>query len=107
VVPVKAGARSGAALRTAHLLRIDSYMDTAIIAMWTASPRTDTMLGMVEASLRGESPCGEDDELIEKLRALVREGREYLAGGEFSVAMGRMRVAHDLLSLHIIRLSDE
>ena len=104
---MKAGARSGAALRTAHLLRIDSYMDTAIIAMWTASPRTDTMLGMVEASLRGESPCGEDDKLIEKLRALVREGREYLAGGEFSVAMGRMRVAHDLLSLHIIRLSDE
>jgi hypothetical protein len=104
VVPVKAGERSGAALRTAHLLRIDSYMDTAIIAMWTASPRTDTM---VEASLRGGSPCGEDDELIEKLRALVREGREYLAGGEFSVAMGRMRVAHDLLSLHIIRLSDE
>ena len=104
---MKAGERSGAALRTAHLLRIDSYMDTAIIAMWTASPRTDTLLGMVEASLRGGSPSGEDDELIEKLRALVREGREYLAGGEFSVAMGRMRVAHDLLSLHIIHLSDE
>ena len=55
----------------------------------------------------GWEPGGKDDELIEKLRALVREGREYLAGGDFSVAMGRMRVAHDLLSLHIIRLSDE
>ena len=99
--------RTGAALRTAHLLRIDSYMDIAIVAMWTASPRVDTMIGMAEASLRGRSPGGKDDKLIEKLRALVREGREYLAAGDFSVAMGRMRVAHDLLSLHIIRLSDE
>jgi hypothetical protein len=107
VVSLKAGERADTALRTAHLLRIDSYMDIAIIAMWTASPRVDIMLGMVEASVRGESPGGEDDELLEKLRALVREGREYLAGGEFSVAMGRMRVAHDLLSLHIIRLSGE
>jgi hypothetical protein len=107
VVSLKAANRAEAALRTAHLLRIDSYMDIAIIAMWTASPRVDTMLGMVEASVRGESPGGEDDELLEKLRALVREGREYLAGGEFSVAMGRMRVAHDLLSLHIIRLCGE
>ena len=107
MVSLKAGERADAALRTAHLLRIDSYMDIAILAMWTASPRVDTMLGMAEASLRGGSPGGKDDELIEKLRALVREGREYLAGGDFSVAMGRMRVAHDLLSLHIIRLSDE
>ena len=99
--------RTGAALRTAHLLRIDSYMDIAIVAMWTASPRVDTMIGMAEASLRGRSPGGKDDKLIEKLRTLVREGREYLAAGDFSVAMGRMRVAHDLLSLHIIRLSDE
>jgi hypothetical protein len=107
LVSVKAGKRADAALRTAHLLRIDSYMDIAIAAMWTSSPRVDTMLGMVEASLRGESPGGRDDELIEKLRALVKEGREYLAGGDFSAAMSRMRVAHDLLSLHIIRLSDE
>ena len=107
MVSIEAANRSDAALRTAHLLRIDSYMDIAIVSMWTASPRVDTILGMVEASLRGASPGGTDDELLEKLRALVREGREYLAGGEFSVAMGRMRVAHNLLSLHIIRLSDE
>jgi len=106
VVPVKAGERADAALRTAHLLRIDSYMDIAILAMWTASPRADTMLGMVEASLRGGSPGGKDDEPLVKLRALVKEGREFLAGGDFSAAMGRMRVAHDLLSLHIIRSSD-
>jgi len=104
---VKAGERADTALRTAHLLRIDSYMDIAILAMWTASPRADTMLGMVEASLRGGSPGGKDDELLEKLRTLVKEGREYLADGDFSVAMGRMRVAHDLLSLHIIRSSGQ
>ena len=102
---MKAGRRPTAALRTAHLLRIDSYMDIAILAMWTASPRVDTMLGMAEASLRGGSPGGKDDELIEKLRALV-SGRARVPGRcDFSVAMGRMRVAHDLLSLHIIRLS--
>ena len=104
---MKAGERADTALRTAHLLRIDSYMDVAISAMWTSSPRADTMLGMVEASLRGESPGGEDDGTLEKLRALVREGREYLDGGDFSAAMGRIRVAHDLLSLHIIRSSGE
>jgi hypothetical protein len=107
VVSVKAGERADAALRTAHLLRIDSYMDIAILAMWTASSRVDTMLGMVEASLRDRSPGGKDEDLLEKLRALVKEGRAYLADGDFSVAMGRMRVAHDLLSLHIIRNSGE
>lgn len=94
------------AFRTAHLLRIDSYMDIAILAMWTMNPRVDVMIGMVEASLRGESPGRKDDELLQQVRALVREGRAYLAGGEFSVAMGRMRVAHDIVALHIIRLSD-
>jgi hypothetical protein len=100
-------ARVDVALRTAHLIRVDSYMDIAVLAMWTASPRVDVILGMAEASLRGESPGGKDDDLLEKLRALVKEGRKYLAAGDFFVAMGRMRTAHDLLSLHIIRLSDE
>jgi hypothetical protein len=105
VVPVRAVV--DLALRTSHLLRINSYLDIAILAMWTMNPRVDVLIGMVEASLRGESPGGKDDELIHKLRPLVREGREYLAGGEFSVAMGRMRVAHDLVALYIIRLSGE
>ena len=104
---MKAGERADLALRTAHLLRINSYMDIAVLGMWTMSPRVDTLIGMVEASLRGESPGGKDEELLRKLRPLVREGRKYLAGGEFSVAMGRMRVAHDLVALHIIRLSGE
>jgi hypothetical protein len=104
---LKAGERADVALRTAHLLRIDSYMGIAINAMWTSSPRVDAMIGMAEASLRGESPGGKDDETLAKVRDLVREGRAYLAGGETSVALGRMRVAQDLLALHIIRLSDE
>jgi hypothetical protein len=102
---VKAG--GDAALRTVHLIRVDSYMDIAILAMWTMSPRVDVMLGMLEASLRGESPGARDEDLLETLRALVGEGREYLAAGDFFVAMGRMRTAHDLLSMHIVRLVDE
>ena len=93
--------------RVGHLLRVSGYLEIAIVSMWMGNIRTDLTIGMVEASLRGGSPGGKDDELLEKLRALVKEGREYLAGGDFSVAMGRMRVAHDLLSLHIIRLPDE
>lgn len=100
-------AAGDAALRTAHLIRVDSYMDFAILAMWTANPRVDVMLGMLEASLRGKSPGARDEDLLEKLRVLVKEGREYLAEGDFFVAMGRMRTAHDLLSMHIIRLADE
>lgn len=102
---MKAG--GDAALRTAHLIRVDSYMDIAILAMWTMSPRVDVMLGMLEASLRGESPGARDEDLLETLRALVGEGRGYLAAGDFFVAMGRMRTAHDLLSMHLIRLADE
>ena len=104
MVPVKAG--DDVALRTAHLIRVDSYMDFAILAMWTSNPRVDVILGMLEASLRGESPGARDEDLLEKLRVLVKEGRAYLAAGDFGVAMGRMRTAHDLLSMHIIRLSD-
>ncbi len=94
------------ALRIAHLLRINSYLDIAINAMWTANPRVDTMIGMAEASLRGKSPGGEDEEVLANVRYLVREGRAYLAGGDLSVALGRMRVAQDIVSLHLIRLSD-
>jgi hypothetical protein len=79
---MKAEERTDTALRTAHLLR------------------------MAEASLRGSGPGGKDDETLAKVRDLVREGRAYLAGGETAVALGRMRVAQDILTLHIIRLSD-
>ncbi len=104
---MKAGERADAAVRAAHLLRITSYLDIAIVSMWTVSPRMDMMLGMAEASLRGRSPGGKDEELLEKMRDLVGEAREYLSDGDFPAAMGRMRVALDLVGLHIIRLLGE
>ena len=104
---MKAGERAGAAVRTAYLLRIHSYLDIAIVSMWTASPRVDVMLGMAEASLRGDGPGGEDDGPLRKIRALVGEARGHQGDGDFPAAMGRMRVALDLLALHIIRLSGE
>ena len=97
---------AGIPLRRAHLLRIHSYTDIAVMAMWTVSPRVDTMLGMVEASLRGASPGGEDDALLETLRPLVAEARAYLADGEFVAAMSRMRVAHDKMALYLVQLED-
>lgn len=92
--------------RTAHLLRIHSYMDIAILGMWTNNPRVDVLLGMAEGSLRGDSPANMDDDLLSQVRDLVGEARGYLADGEFPAAMARMRVAHDLLALYLIRLSD-
>jgi hypothetical protein len=98
--------RADLATRTAHLLRIHSYMDIAIISMWTNSPRVDVVLGMVVGSLRGDSPANTDDELLAQLRGLVGEGRAYLADGDPPAAMGRMRVAQDLMALYLIRLGD-
>jgi 2,4-dienoyl-CoA reductase-like NADH-dependent reductase (Old Yellow Enzyme family) len=104
VVPVKE--RADVAIRTAHLLRIHSYTDIAINAMWTNSPRVDVMLGMVVGSLRGDSPANADDELLAQLRDLVGEGRAYMADGDPPAAMARLRVAQDLIALYLIRLGD-
>ena len=98
--------RSDRPTRTAHLLRIHSYMDIAILGMWTNNPRVDVLLGMAEGSLRGDSPANMDDDLLAQVRELVKEGRAYLADGEFPAAMARMRAAQDLLALYLIRLSD-
>ena len=93
--------------RVGHLLRVTNYVEIAIISMWTGSPRTSVMLGMVEASVRGEGLGGKDEDLLEKLRALIGEAKEYYAGGDFPAAMARMRVAHDLVDLRIIALTTE
>lgn len=98
--------RADLATRTAHLLRIHSYLDIAIISMWTNSPRVDVVIGMVVGSLRGDSPANTDDELLVQLRGLVGEGRAYLADGDPPAAMARMRVAQDLMALYLIRLGD-
>ena len=98
--------RADLPIRTAHLLRIHSYLDIAIISMWTSSPRVDVVLGMVVGSLRGDSPANADDELLAQVRGLVGEGRAYLADGDPPAAMARMRVAQDLMALYLIRLGD-
>ncbi len=94
------------AIRVGHLLRINSYLDGAILSMWMNSPRAPVVMGMVEASIRHEGPGGKDEELLKKLRDLVGEAREFHASDDFPPAMARMRVAHDLIALYIIRLAE-
>ncbi len=89
-------------LRVGHLLRVSGYLEIAIISMWTGYPRTDVTIGMVEASIRKGGPGGKDEDLLERLRALVEEARDYYAGGDFPAAMARMRVAQDLVDLRIL-----
>ena len=64
-------------LRVGHLLRISGYLDIAILSMWA------------------------------RLRDLVGEAQEYHAVDDFPAAMARMRVADDLVALHLIRLAGE
>jgi hypothetical protein len=92
-------------LRAGHLLRVGSYLQIAIISMWTGHPRALITMGMVEASIRSEGPGGKDEDLLERLRALVQEARDYHTGGDFPAAMARMRVAQDLLDLRIVALT--
>ncbi len=100
-----AGAKATLGVRVGHLLRITNYLEIAVMSMWTGNPRTPVMLGMVDASVRGEGPGGKDEDLLEKLRALVGEAKEFYAGGDWPAAMSRMRVAHDLVDLRIIALT--
>ena len=97
--------RATVGLRAGHLLRVSSYLEIAIVSMWMEGRRTDVTIGMVEASLRGEAPGGKDEDLLERLRPLVEEARDYYAGDDFPAAMARMRVAQDLVDLRIIALA--
>jgi hypothetical protein len=87
-------------------MRVSSYLEIAIISMWTSYPRTDLTIGMVEASIRNEGPGGKDEDLLERIRPLVEEARDYYASDDFPAAMARMRVAQDLLDLRIVALSE-
>jgi hypothetical protein len=96
-------------LRVGHLLRIDGYLSMATLSMW-ADRRAEIAMGMAEASVRGYGPGGlegPDEELIATLRDLIGEAREYHSLGDFPAAMARMRVAEDLVSLRVIRLTGE
>ncbi|MDQ3922158.1 MAG: hypothetical protein M3248_07425 [Actinomycetota bacterium] len=95
-------------LRIGHLLRINGYLDMAILSMWAVHERAAVAMGMAEASVRGAGPGGEggpDEGFLAKLRDLIGEAREYYAADDFPAAMARMRVAEDLVVLRIIRLT--
>ena len=100
-------AKATVGARVGHLLRITGYLEIAIIFMWIHNPRTLQTIGMVEASLRGEGPDGRDEDLLERLRKLVEEARDYYAGDDFPAAMARMRVAQDLVDLRIVAIGGE
>ena len=97
--------KQSAALRVGHLERIGAYFTMAILSMWQSHPRAKIVMGMAQASVRGKGPEGEDEELLEQLRALISEAIDYYERNEFPPSMARMRVAHDLVGLHIIRIS--
>ncbi|MDQ4063524.1 MAG: asparaginase, partial [Actinomycetota bacterium] len=100
-------AKASLQLRVGHLLRIQGYLDYAILSMWTRM-RAEIVMGMAEASVQGEGPGGvggPDEKLLVELRALIREAREYHASGNFPAAMARMRVAEDLAAVHTIRIT--
>jgi hypothetical protein len=109
VVPVKTAPEGiPLNLRVGHLLRINGYLDMAILSMWTVHERAAVAMGMVEASLRGAGVGGEggpDEEFLAKLRNLIGEALEYYAADDFQAAMARLRVAEDLIALRIIRLA--
>jgi hypothetical protein len=98
--------RATTGLRVGHLLRITGYLEIATVVMWMGSPRTDVVLGMAQASVRGEGPGGTDEDLLERLRALVAEAREYYEDGDFPAAMARIHVAQDLVDLRIVALAE-
>ena len=96
-------------LRVGHLLRINSYLDYAMLSMW-AERRARVVMSMAEASVRGAGPGGTegpDEEVLTRLRDLIGEALEYHEAGDFPAAMCRMRIAQDLVTLRIIRLSGE
>ena len=82
-----------------------AYIEIATLAMWTVNPRVRVIMGMARASVRGEGPGGEDEDLLERMRALVGEACDYYDDGDFPAAMGRMRVAQDLVDLRIVDLA--
>ena len=93
------------ARRVGNLERVGVYVTMAILSMWQASPRARVIMGMARASVRGKGPDGSDEELLEQLHALISEAIDYYEKGEFPPAMARMRVAHDLIGLQVIRIS--
>ena len=105
MVPVTETGRQSTALRVGHLERIGTYFTMAILSMWQSHPRARIVMGMAQASVRGKAPTGADEELMEQLRALISEAIDYYEQKDFPPSMARMRVAHDLIGLRVIRIS--
>lgn len=101
------GERALATARVGHLLRVTNYLEIAILSLWTESPRAGVLIGMAEASVRGAGPGDRDEDLLRILRNLIGEAREYHDEEDGSAAMGRMRVAHDLVDLRIVAIAGE
>lgn len=99
--------RQSDTLRVGHLLRVGTYLAMAILSMWQANPRAPVVMGMARASVKGKGPGGNDEDLLEQLRALISEAMDYYEQNQFPAAMARMRVAHDLVGLRIIRITGE
>ena len=95
------------ALRVGHFERIGTYFAMAILSMWQVNPRARIVMGMAQASVRGKGPGGEDEELLEQLRAMVSEAIDFYEKNDFPPSMARMRAAHDLVGLHIVHISGE
>ena len=74
------------ALRVGHLLRIGTYLTMAMLSMWRANPRTRVVMGMAQASVRGEGPGSGDEELLTRLRDLISEAIDYYEQNEFPAA---------------------
>lgn len=89
------------------MLRINSYIDMAIVSMFMGSPRAESLIGMVLASMRGPGLVESDEELLKRLRDLVGEAKDYFSREDPPSAIARMRVAQDLLALRIIGIADE
>ena len=107
VVSLKAASRADSALRTAHLLQdrqLHGHRDPRDV---DGEPEGRHHARHGRSKPAGWEPRRQGRRTDREATRPRQGGREYLAGGDFSVAMGRMRVAHDLLSLHIIRLSNE
>lgn len=107
MVPVTGAGKQVAALRVGHLERIGTYCTMAILSMWQVNPRARIVMGMAEASVRGKGPGEEDEELLEQLRSLISEAIDYYEKNEFPPSMARMRAAHDLIGMHIVRIAGE
>lgn len=91
--------------RAAHLIGIAGHLNMATISLWGNSPRAAAILGMFEASIRWPAPGNHDEDLLERLRALFAEAKEYHEKEDFPAMMARLRVAYDLVSLRIIEAS--